>query len=340
MGTTGTSAANLVAKDADLIIGIGTRYSDFTTASKTAFQNPQVRFININVAEFDAHKHDAIALVADARITLEEIGDALQDFQVDRDYRDQNQGLAAEWDAEVDRIYELRHGPPLSQAQVIGAVNEFSGPRDVVICAAGSLPGDLHKLWRTRDPKGYHVEYGYSCMGYEVAGGLGAKMADPTREVYVMVGDASYLMMAQEIVTAVQEGVKLTILLLDNHGYGSIGALSESLGSGGFGTRSKYRNSDGQLSGENVAVDFAANARSLGAHTIEVTTHEDLIAALHEARDQEKTTVITMETDREQRVGGYGSWWDVPVAEVSDNPEVQQARDDYERVRRERNTNR
>jgi 3D-(3,5/4)-trihydroxycyclohexane-1,2-dione acylhydrolase (decyclizing) len=340
MGTTGTSAANLVANNADLIIGIGTRYSDFTTASKTAFQNPLARFININVAEFDAHKHDAIALVADARITLEDLGDALQDFQVDNDYRAQNQRLASEWDAEVDRIYALRHGPPLSQGQVIGAVNEFSNPKDVVLCAAGSLPGDLHKLWRTRDPKGYHLEYGYSCMGYEIAGGLGAKLADPNREVYVMVGDASYLMMAQEIVTAVQEDVKLTILVLDNHGYGSIGGLSESVGSAGFGTRSKHRSADGQLSGDNVAVDFAANARSLGAHTIEVTTHDELLAALHEARDQTKTTVITVETDREERVGGYESWWDVPVAEVSDNPKVQQARADYERVQRERNTNR
>jgi 3D-(3,5/4)-trihydroxycyclohexane-1,2-dione acylhydrolase (decyclizing) len=338
MGATGTHGANLVAKDADLIIGIGTRYSDFTTASKTAFQNPNVRFININVADFDAQKHRALPLVADAKVTISALAEALEGYRVP----DEHQALVSryhdEWDDEVERIYDVRHGPPLSQGEVIGAVNTFSQPKDVVLCAAGSLPGDLHKLWRTRDPKGYHLEYGYSCMGYEVAGGLGVKMADPSREVYVMVGDGSYLMMSQEIVTSIQEGYKLTILVLDNHGYGSIGGLSESVGSGGFGTRYNYRGDDGQLSGDAVPVDFAANARSLGAHTISANSYADLEAALAEARDQEKTTVICVETDREARVGGYESWWDVPVAEVSEIESVRTARSNYvEAKKNERN---
>jgi len=213
-----------------------------------------------------------------------------------------------------------KSGIPLSLGEVVGVINERSRPQDVVVCAAGSLPGDLHKLWRTRDPKGYHLEYGYSCMGYEIAGGLGVKMADPDREVFVMVGDGSYLMMAQEIVTAVQEGIKLTIVLLNNHGYASIGGLSESIGSEGFGTRYLQRNSKTkQLDGNHLSVDFAANARSLGAH----------VTALEEAKTQRTTTVIVIETDREQRVPGY-SWWDVPVAEVSEIKAVQQKRIAYE----------
>ena len=242
LGVTGTPGANITAREADLVIGIGTRYSDFTTASKTAFQHPDVRFININIADFDAHKHAALALTGDARATLEELGAAVGDYQTPPAYRARAERFNKEWDAEVSRIYGLEHGPPISQGEVIGAVNAAAREQDVVACAAaGSLPGDLHKLWRTRDPKGYHLEYGYSCMGYEIAGGLGVKMARPSREVYVMVGDGSYLMMAQEIVTAVQEGYKLTIVLLDNHGFASIGGLSESVGSGGFGTYYRYR---------------------------------------------------------------------------------------------------
>ena len=334
MGATGTKAANLIARDADLVIGVGTRYSDFTTASKTAFQNPNVRFININVAELDAFKHRALPLVADARETLRELLEQLEDYRVADDYQTRCRELAEEWDAEVESIYGVRHGPPLSQGEVIGAINAFSEPCDVVVCAAGSLPGDLHKLWRTRDPKGYHLEYGYSCMGYEIAGGLGVKLADPEREVYVMVGDGSYLMMAQEIVTAVQEGIKLTIVLLDNHGYSSIGGLSSSLGSQGFGTFYRGRGDDGQLSGDNLPVDFAENARSLGAQVISVTTHDELDAALSRAKDNEKTTVIVVETDREHRVPGYESWWDVAVAEVSEMESVQRAREEWEQARK------
>jgi len=331
MGVTGTRAANLIARDADLVIGIGTRYSDFTTASKTAFQNPDVRFLNINVAEFDAYKHAALPLTADARVTLEELATLVGDYDTGAEYRAWVDQLRREWDAEVERIYHLEHGPLLSQGEVIGAVNNFARPQDVVLCAAGSLPGDLHKLWRTRDPKGYHLEYGYSTMGYEIAGGLGAKMAAPEREVYVMVGDGSWLMLSADLITSIQEGYKLTVLLLNNHGFSSIGGLSASVGSGGFGTHYRYRNPQtGQLDGDYLPVDFAANARSLGAHVIEAHDLASLQAALAEARTIERTTVIVVEVDREQRVPGYESWWDVPVAEVSESAAVQAARRDYE----------
>ncbi len=333
MGVTGTPGANITAREADLIIGIGTRYSDFTTASHTAFQNPGVRFLNINIAEFDAHKQAALPLVADARVALEELAAALPGYDTGPAYRARAERFNREWDAEVSRIYHLEHEPRVSQGEVIGAVNTFSRPQDVVLCAAGSMPGDLHKLWRTRDPKGYHLEYGYSCMGYEIAGGLGVKMADPEREVYVMVGDGSYLMMNSEIVTSIQEGYKLTIVLVDNHGFASIGGLSESIGDEGFGTHYKFRNPEsGQLDGGYLPVDFAANARSLGAHVIQASDLASFRAALEEAREQTRTTVIVIETDRDQRVPGYESWWDVPVAEVSERASVQQKRAEYEQA--------
>ena len=336
IGVSGGSAANTLAGEADLVIAAGTRLGDFPTASKTAFQDSGVRFVNINVAESDAHKQAALPLAADARIALEQLGEALGGYSVSADYRARVGALRREWQAEVDRLVKARQGPPLSQAEVIGAVNGFTGPRDVVVSAAGSLPGDLHKLWRTRDPKGYHVEYGYSCMGYEIAGGLGVKMADPEREVYVMVGDGSYLMMASEIVTSIQEGLKLTIVLLDNHGFSSIGGLSQSLGLGGFGTQYRYRNpATGQLDGDVLPLDFAANARGLGAYAVRAVTRDDLCRALEEAKAQERTTVIVVEVDGEQRVPAYGSWWDVPVPEVSQMESVRRVRAEYERSRQD-----
>ncbi len=325
MGVTGTPGANILAREADLIIGIGTRYSDFTTASKTAFQNPAVRFININVAEFDAFKHAALPVVADAREALRELSAAVEGYHVDNAYAARVNAFRAEWEKEVDRIYNLRHGPPISQGEVIGALNRIAGARDVVVNAAGSAPGDLHKLWRTRDPKGYHLEYGYSTMGYEIAGGLGVKMADPSRDVYVLVGDGSYLLMAQEIVTALQEGIKLNIVVLDNHGFSSIGGLSRACGSAGFGTEYRQRR-DGQLQGEILAVDFVANAASLGAYAVRARTREELAEALVMARQQPRTSVVVVETDIEARVPGYESWWDVPVAEVSAIESVRAAR--------------
>ena len=335
MGVTGTSAANRLAREADLIIGIGTRYSDFTTASVTAFQNPKVQFININTAEFDAYKHAAVPLVGDAVATMEELAKALGSHRVSTPYAQEISRLRAEWNAEVDRTYARRVGPPLSQGEVIGLLNSTLGPKDVIVCAAGSLPGDLHKLWRARDPKSYHLEYGYSCMGYEIAGGLGVKMADPSREVYVLVGDGSYLMMAQEIVTSLQENVKLNIVLLDNHGFSSIGGLSLACGSGGFGT--EYRRRDGGQPGEIIKVDFAANAASLGAYAVKAQTYDQLAEALITAKRQPQTSVVVVETDYHDRVPGYDSWWDVPIGEVSEMQSVQQARRSYtEASKRER----
>ena len=331
IGATGTEAANVIARETDLIIGIGTRYSDFTTASKTAFQQETVRFININVAEFDAYKQHALPLVGDARATLEELLSALVDFRTDEAYQRRCQQLHDAWDQEVQRIYMLENEPLLSQGEVVGMVNTYSREQDVVLCAAGSLPGDLHKLWRTRDPRGYHLEYGYSCMGYEIAGGMGAALADPDREVYVMIGDGSYLMMNSEIVTMVQEGIKVTIVLLDNHGFASIGGLSKSVGSDGFGTKYRYRTEDGQLTGETLPVDYAQNCASLGAHVIKAMNRDEFGQALVEARQiKDRPVCIVTEVDRRQRVGGYESWWDVAVAEVSENPDVQAARADYE----------
>jgi len=339
IGVTGTPGANVIARDADLVIAIGTRLSDFTTASKTAFQNPDVAFLNINISGFDAHKHSGLPLVADARAALEDLARGLEGWRVDEEYASRIAGLKQEWESEADRLFNRRHGPPISQSEAIGIVNKSSQPRDVVVCAAGSLPGDLHKLWRTRDPKGYHLEYGYSCMGYEIAGGLGVKMADPSREVYVMVGDGSYLMMSNEIVTSIAEGIKLNIIILDNHGFSSIGGLSQAVGSDGFGTDYRYRVADtSQLDGDYLPVDLAANAASLGAHTIRARTREDLQSALEEARRHEGTTAIIVEVDKEMRVPGYESWWDVPIAEVSEVAAVKQARAKYEEsVKKERN---
>jgi 3D-(3,5/4)-trihydroxycyclohexane-1,2-dione acylhydrolase (decyclizing) len=332
IGVTGAPGANILAREADVVIGIGTRYSDFTTASKTAFQNPDVQFVNINVAEFDAFKHAGLALIADTKVALEEFTQALAEYKVGADYRDRIERYRAAWDAEVERIYDPA-GERLTQGEVIGLVNTISGPRDVVINAAGSLPGDLHKLWRTRDPKGYHMEYGYSTMGYEIAGGLGIKMAAPDREVWVLVGDGSYLMMAQEIVTSLQEGLKLNIVLVDNHGFSSIGGLSQACGSGGFATEFRYRE-NGDYTGGVLPIDFAANAASLGACAVRAGSRVELAAALERMKMADRTSVVVVETDINVRVPGYESWWDVPIAEVSDVESVKTARKEYEEARR------
>lgn len=339
VGATGTLAANRIARDADLVIGIGTRYSDFTTASKTAFQNPNVRFININVAEFDAFKQYALPLVGDARVTIEELTHAIQGHRVDNDYRAQAEALHNEWEAEVGRLYAIRHMPLPSQGELIGLLNELSGPDAIMVNAAGSMPGDLHKLWRARHPKNFHMEYGYSCMGYEIAGGLGVKMAAPDRDVFVIVGDGSYLMLSSDIVTSVQEGRKLIIIIWDNGGYKSIGALSRSLGQDGFGTRFVFPQDD-QLLGdaekenvESLPIDFAANARSLGAEVIECQNSKDYANAIEAAKKTDRTTVIYIRNDRYESVPGYESWWDVPPAEISDMPAVQEARAKWQEMR-------
>ncbi len=335
MGVTGNFAANRIARQADLVIGIGTRYSDFTTASKTAFQNSDVRFVNINVAEFDAYKHSALPLLADAKVTLKELTELLEGYHVESDYQQKAQQLHKEWQEEVDRIYAIRNKPLPSQGELIGAVNELSEPDAVMINAAGSMPGDLHKLWRTRHSKNFHLEYGYSCMGYEIAGGLGIKMAAPEREVVVMVGDGSYLMLCNEIVTSIQEGYKLTIVIMDNRGFNSIGGLSRYLGQEGFGTRYAYP-SDNKLPDdtseqpEALPVDLAMNARGLGAHVIECKTYDDFVKAFKESKKTDRTTVIYIRNDRYVGVPGYESWWDVPVAEVSEMKSVKKARKEWE----------
>ena len=342
IGATGTRAANLLARDADLVIVVGSRLSDFTTASKTAFQHERVRFIAINVAEIDAGKQGALPLVGDAREVLDELLPLVAGYRVSTTYSESTAASIKDWRTEVDRLcnppsnpQSAIRNPQLKQAHVIGVLQETLAPADVIVCAAGSLPGDLHKLWRARDPKGYHLEYGYSCMGYEIAGGLGVKMAAPDRRVYVLVGDGSYLMMAQEIVTAVQERIAITIVLLDNSGFASIGGLSESLGSGGFGTRYRERNpATGELDGGLLPIDLAANAASLGAIVWRANSISSLRETLAAAAGHDGVGVIVVTVDREARVPGYESWWDVPVAEVSDSPEVRNARAAYETARR------
>ncbi|MBB3603139.1 3D-(3,5/4)-trihydroxycyclohexane-1,2-dione acylhydrolase (decyclizing) [Mycolicibacterium sp. BK556] len=329
VGSTGTTAANALAAEADLIIGIGTRYSDFTSASRTAFNNPDVRFVNINVASLDSVKQGGVSVVSDAREAIEALGPALDGYTVSDEYRCRVTELAAEWEDTVSSVYACEDGVQLNQNQVIGLVNTLSEPRDVVVCAAGSMPGDLHKLWRTRDRKGYHVEYGYSCMGYEIAGGIGVRMAAPDRDVFVMVGDGSYLMMATELVTAVQEGVKIIPVLVQNHGFASIGGLSESLGSQRFGTAYRYRSGDGRLDGDKLPVDLAANAASLGADVIKVTTAAEFADAVKAAKAAERTTVIHVETDPLIYAPDSQSWWDVPVSEVSSLESTQTAYQRY-----------
>ncbi|WP_135456377.1 3D-(3,5/4)-trihydroxycyclohexane-1,2-dione acylhydrolase (decyclizing) [Mycobacterium sp. DL99] len=330
IGSTGTTAANALASEADVVIGIGTRYSDFTSASRTAFNNPDVRFVNINVASLDSVKQGGVSVVADAREALEALSAALVDYAVSDEYRSRTAELAKEWDDTVSAVYAISDDcAALNQNQVIGLVNTRSEPRDVVVCAAGSMPGDLHKLWRTRDRKGYHVEYGYSCMGYEIAGGIGVKMADPDRDVFIMVGDGSYLMMATELVTAVQEGIKVIPVLVQNHGFASIGGLSESVGSQRFGTAYRYRSADGRLDGAKLPVDLAANAASLGADVIKVSNAAEFTDAVKVAKAAENTTVIHVETDPLVFAPDSQSWWDVPVSEVSTLESTQSAYERY-----------
>jgi 3D-(3,5/4)-trihydroxycyclohexane-1,2-dione acylhydrolase (decyclizing) len=329
IGSTGTTAANALAAEADVVIGIGTRYSDFTSASRTAFNNPDVRFVNINIASFDSVKQGGLSVVADAREAIEALGSALGGYRVDDEYRSRTAELAREWNDTVTAAYQVDDDGALTQSQVIGLANTLSDPRDVVVCAAGSMPGDLHKLWRTRDRKGYHVEYGYSCMGYEIAGGIGVRMAAPDRDVFVMVGDGSYLMMSTELVTAVQEGVKVIVVLVQNHGFASIGSLSESLGSQRFGTAYRYRDESGRLAGAKLPVDLAANAASLGAEVIKVSTAAEFTDAVKAAKANEHTTVIHVETNPLVYAPDSHSWWDVPVSQISTLESTRAAYENY-----------
>jgi 3D-(3,5/4)-trihydroxycyclohexane-1,2-dione acylhydrolase (decyclizing) len=344
VGSTGTAAANRLAREADLVIGIGTRWGDFTTASKSAFQDPDVRFINVNVASFDAAKHAGLPLLGDARAVIERLTRTLSEraFAVSAQWRE----LATD---EAAQLVADSESHPLPQAEIIGAVNDAAGETGVVVGAAGSLPGDLHKLWRARDPTGkaYHVEYGYSCMGYELPGGMGAKLAAPERDVFVMVGDGSWLMMSGELTTAVAERIGIIIVLIDNQGYASIGALSRSVGSAGFATHYRPRSDvapaldapDGlgpAAPMKRLPVDLAANAESLGARVVRAGTLAELREGLAAAREAcaGGPIVIHVEADRYATVPGFDSWWDVPVAEISTDPAVQEAREHYEQSRR------
>jgi len=336
VGATGTSAANRLARKADLIIGIGTRYSDFTAASRTAFQNPDVKFININIASFDAFKHgSATPVVADARESIDELIVALSGFSVSPEYVAEMAGEKATWDAAVDEAFVDRKRDLPSQTEIIGAVQKSSAPRDVVVCAAGSLPGDLHKLWRVRDSLGYHVEYAFSTMGYEIAGGIGVARADSTRDAIVMVGDGSYLMMHSEIVSAVAEGIKFIIVLIQNHGYASIGHLSEDVGSQRYGTLYRTHDKAGNNfeSGNILPVDLAANAESYGINVIRVEPSPNALADLADAvvaaKAGDKATLIHINSDPLLYAPDGEGWWDVPVAEVSTLESTQKARTEY-----------
>ncbi len=319
IGATGTAAANEIAKDADVVIGVGTRWTDFTTASRTLFAEPGVRFVNVNVAAPDAARLSGVDVVADARAGLTALDGALSGWSAPPSHRTRAEELATRWQAVVHEAYTAPHAPLPAQSEILGVVNELAADNGVVVCAAGSMPGDLHKLWRTTNPDGYHVEYGYSCMGYEIAGGLGVKLAAPDRDVYVLVGDGSYLMMASELVTSVAEGLKLIVVLVDNHGFASIGNLSETVGAQRFGT-----------SYGNLPTDLAANAASLGANALRVATVAEFREALVKAREADRTTVVCVETDPLADAPSSEAWWDVPVAEVSSLDSVADARRRYD----------
>lgn len=345
IGATGTAAANAVAAQADVVIGIGTRYSDFTTASRTAFQNPDVTFVNVNVAAFDAYKHGSqLPLIADAREALVALTAALTStgsspaepaYVVDAAYAAEIASLKAAWDTAVDGAFAPSGADLPGQPEIIGAVQSVSDPRDVVIQAAGSLPGDLHKLWRVRDALGYHVEYAFSCMGYEIAGGIGVRRGAPDRDAIVMVGDGSYLMLHTELVTAVAEGIKIIVVLIQNHGYASIGHLSETVGSERYGTKYRYLDETQSFdNGDPLPVDLAANARSYGVDVIEVQpgpdSIEDLKAAVRQAKANDHTTLVHINSDPLVYAPEGDGWWDVPVAQTSTLSSTQTARAEYE----------
>ena len=345
VGATGTTAANRLAADADVVIGIGTRYSDFTTASRTAFQAEGVTFVNVNVAAFDAYKHGTqLPVIADARETLDALRAALAGHRVPSALAERVAAEKRAWDAVVDVALAPTGADLPGQPEIIGAVQAASAPRDVVVQAAGSLPGDLHKLWRVRDPLGYHVEYAFSTMGYEIAGGLGVKRGldalGDDRDVIVMVGDGSYLMLHSELATAVAEGIKIVVVLIQNQGFASIGHLSETIGSQRFGTRYRYRDAEGSNfeRGDFLPVDLAANARSYGIDVVEIAPGPDAIARLSEAVAAAKaspaSSLIHIESDPFRYAPDGEGWWDVPVAEVSELDSTRTARADYEQQRR------
>lgn len=337
IGHTGTATADALARTADLVIGVGTRYSDFTTASATLFANPDVRFLNLNITGFDAHKLGALPLVADARASLEALtaAPALSHHRTDAGYESGYTDAKARWEQRVDAAYAAPDPDARpTQAQVLGLLDELVTDDDILINAAGSLPGDLHKLWRARSPRQYHVEYGYSCMGYEIPAAIGVQLAAPGSPVWALVGDGTYLMNPTEIVTAVQENLPVKLVVLQNHGYASIGGLSESVGGERFGTAYRHRSADGGFTGPPLPVDLAANAASLGMRVLRAGTVRELREALALARDQDRPTCVYVETETADTVSGpppAQAWWDVPVAETATRPSAARAREEYER---------
>ncbi|SFE58306.1 3D-(3,5/4)-trihydroxycyclohexane-1,2-dione acylhydrolase (decyclizing) [Paenibacillus catalpae] len=331
VGVTGTLAANLLAKEADVVIGVGTRYSDFTTSSKSAFTNEEVQFININVSTLDSAKWGGAALTGDAKLGLTQLAGALAESGYHSSYNDNEIAeLKKTWDAEVDRLFTLEHEQGLAQTHALGVIQNTIDPSSVIVCAAGSLPGDLHRLWRPAEPKTYHMEYGFSCMGYEVSGAFGAALATGgEREVYAVVGDGSYFMLHSELITSLQEGVKITILLFDNHGFQCIHNLQRGHGSEGFGNEFRYRDSStGRLTGSYMPIDFAAHARSLGAKSYKVSSAEELKAALLKAKQETVSTLIEIPVVPGTNTAGYESWWNVGVPEVSVSDKVLEAHQD------------
>lgn len=337
IGHTGTAVADDLARTADLVVGVGTRYTDFTTASGTLFAGEGVRFVNLNIAAFDAHRMSALPLVSDARAGLEALAEGLADHRVDAAYEARYRDGKARWERVVDQAFAVGDpdGRP-TQTQVIGALDRLVGDEDVIVNAAGSLPGDLHRLWRARSPRQYHLEYGYSCMGYEIAAGIGVRLAAPDRPVWALVGDGTYLMMPTEIVTAVQEHVNLNLVLVQNHGYASIGGLSEATGAEAFGTAYRFRAADGTYTGDPLPVDLAANAASLGMDVIRAGTVRELDAALAAARASDRPTCVYVETDPPSTAPAAQAWWDVPVAATATRPAAVAAREAYERAARAR----
>ncbi|MCX4992905.1 MULTISPECIES: 3D-(3,5/4)-trihydroxycyclohexane-1,2-dione acylhydrolase (decyclizing) [unclassified Streptomyces] len=330
IGHTGTAVSDDMARTADLIIGVGTRYSDFTTASSTLFQRPDVRFVNLNIAAFDAHKLAARTLVADARTGLRALTEGLSGHRVDPAYEAEYRAGGARWEAVVEAAFAADDSAVPTQTQVLGALDAVVGDDDVIINAAGSLPGDLHKLWRARGPRQYHLEYGYSCMGYEIPAGIGVQLAAPGTPVWSLVGDGTYLMMPTEIVTAVQEGLPVNLVLIQNHGYASIGGLSEETGGERFGTAYRYRAPDGTFTGDPLPVDLAANAASLGMDVIRAKTVRELRDALAAARASDRPTCVHVETDPAPTSPPAAAWWDVPVAEVASREAASDARERYD----------
>lgn len=335
IGHTGTATADDLARTADLVIGVGTRWSDFTTASSTLFRNEAVRFVNLNITAFDAHKMAGLSVVADARAGLEELTAALGDHRVDAGYRAEYTSEKKAWEERVTAAFTASDPDAApTQAQVLGALDALVTGDDILINAAGSLPGDLHKLWRSRSADQYHVEYGYSCMGYEIPAAIGVAMAAPGRPVWALVGDGTYLMNPTEIVTAVQEGVPILMVILQNHGYASIGGLSESVGAERYGTAYRHRAADRSFTGPPLPVDLAANAESLGMRVIRARSVRDLREALAEARAADVPTCVYVETATADTVSGppgAQAWWDVPVAETATRPSAVKAREEYDR---------